>query len=258
MIQCYHLTYYVDSTRKEKLLCVHVPFIHFVSQSVRGFDWYTRHSSLHKLLTKYKLEVISQEVRWTTRFQYFPEDLQINCTDLRILRIRRLCSKHLPGKRTQCRRTPWTRRIWKHDLELLSIRDRISEEMTRRELETMKKKDVCYVSLYQHQQFIIAVWENQRLIKEVVNQSVREFKDNYEFFMTHEISRSSEFLRRTNRWPWKKNDTSHLDRRARSSRWSEMLYVARRSNSSSDSKDKNTKSQTRSELQSHMKIYRCT
>ena len=64
----------------------------------------------------------------------------------------------------------------------LSIRNRISEDMARSELEVMERDARCAL-FFQDQQFKIAVRQYQRQLRDAVNQAVRESSENYEVMM---------------------------------------------------------------------------
>ena len=69
----------------------------------------------------------------------------------------------------------------KESLEL-SIRNRISEELTRSELGAMER-DARLALFYQDQQNRIAVHEHHRQARGAVNQAVRESSENYKVVM---------------------------------------------------------------------------
>ena len=67
-----------------------------------------------------------------------------------------------------------------------SIRNRISEELARSELEAMDR-DAQFAFLYQDQQLKIAVRENQRQAREAVSQAVQESSESYDVLMMQEF-----------------------------------------------------------------------
>ena len=72
------------------------------------------------------------------------------------------------------------------DSQELSIRNSISADVARSELEAMER-DARYALFYQDQQFKIAVWEYLRQARDAVSQAVKESSTNYEVVMMREF-----------------------------------------------------------------------